>query len=163
VQGTGGATNGRPDAGDTIRLTYSGLANLASIAPGLAYNVPTALGVTLTGTAGSSGDVLRFSGAGANLGSVTVAANFYSNNKVLTYTGSTFTATQGTNAAGQPVTVLTITLGSIPATLPNGEALTPNLTPGVLGWTPSAAVTDAGGVACATAPVTESGASDLDF
>ena len=67
---------------------------------------------------------MRFSGAGANLGSVTVAANFYSNNKVLTYTGSTFVATQGTNAAGQPVTVVTITLGSLPATLPNGEALT---------------------------------------
>ena len=163
VQGTGGATNGKPDAGDTIRLTYSGLANLASISPGLAYNAPTGLGVTLTGTAGSAGDVMRFSGAGANLGSVTVAANFYSNNKVLTYTGSTFVATQGTNAAGQPVTVVTITLGSLPATLPNGEALTVNTAPGQMGWTPSAAVTDAGGIACATTPVTESGASDLDF
>ena len=33
VQGTGGATNGKPDAGDTIRLTYSGLANLATHQP----------------------------------------------------------------------------------------------------------------------------------
>ena len=161
VQGATGATNGLPDRNDTITLTYSGLANLATIKPGLAYNTPTALGVTLTGTAGNSGDILTFSGA--NLGTVAVASNFYSNNKTMTYTGSTLTATQGTNASGQPVTVLTITLGSPPATLPNGEAFTANTSAGTMVWTPSAAVTDGGGTASSTTAVTESGASDRDF
>ena len=88
---------------------------------------------------------------------MTVASNFAPNNRTVTYTGSTLSASQGTDALGRPVTVLTIRLGN------PSSALTVNLATGVLGWDPSGAVTDAAGVACSTTTVLESGASDLDF
>ena len=83
----------------------------------------------------------------------------------MTYTGSTLTATQVTNAAGQPVTVRDASgSGRRRATLPNGEAFTANTAAGTLVWTPSAAVTDDRAASPARPRrVTETGASDRDF
>lgn len=159
VQAANGGTAGIPDAGDTLTFTYSSLMNLSSIQSGLTYGGSVAIGTALTGSTGQLGDTLAF--PGSNLGSVTVSSNFYSNNKTLTFSGSTITASQGTDA-GNPVTVLTVRLGTA-GTIPAGESLKSVTTAGTLVWTPSAGATDASGAPSATTPVSESGASDRDF
>ncbi len=155
VQGANGGVAGIPDRLDRITLTYSGLANLSTIQSGLVYGTPSALAVTLTGAPGTKGDTISF--ANANIGAVSAGGTFFGNNKDLVYTGSTLTASQGSDAQGRPVTVLTITLGT-PASTPTSDTKAFNLS-----WTPSAAATDNGGTACLTTGVTESGLLDADF
>jgi chitinase len=160
VQAANGGVSGIPDAGDTVTFTYSALMDLSTIRAGLAYGSAAGVGVTLTGGTGQLGDTLAITGA--NLGSVTVASNFYSNNKTLVFNGSTITATQGADANNQPVTVVTVRLGTA-AAIPNGESLKAVTTAAGLIWTPSGSARDVGGVACATTVANESGVSDLDF
>jgi hypothetical protein len=152
---TGGAL-GKPESGDTLRLTWSEAPKASSLVPGWDGTGSTSLTVrlrdgNLVGTGGSA-DALDFQAAGggalAALGSINLKGNYAKNNKTITF-ASTATLSGST---------LTITLGA-----PAGGGPRTWGTPTTMVWTPSAAATDLAGNASSAAPVTESGTVDKDF
>ncbi len=157
----GGSSAGKLDAGDQLALTYSGQVNPASISSG--WN-GSATAVTLRlrdgnilglGNRGDTVDVLR-SNVAVNLGSVNLKQEYIKTNKTTTF-NATMVATN-TTVNGAPVTVVTVTLG----TVASGNGLRGG-NPGHLVWTPSSSATDPSGKACSPAPVTETGVLDRDF
>ncbi|WP_243842087.1 Ig-like domain-containing protein [Microbacterium hydrocarbonoxydans] len=158
----GGATAGRVDAGDTLTFTYGKPMLASSISPG--WN-GTALPVTLRlrdgallglGGSGDTVDVLR-SGAAVNLGSVNLRGDYVKAGKTSTFNATMVATTATVN--GAPVTVVTVTVGS----LHGAGALRTATVGAAMTWTPSATATDGGGAPCSTAPVTEVGALDREF
>jgi hypothetical protein len=157
----GGATPGKLENGDAITFTYSEEVKLSSVTAGWSG---TALPVTVRlrdgnllglGNSGDTLDVQRSAGT-VNLGSVNLKSDFVKSNKTTVF-NATMTATTVT-VAGVTRTVVTVQLGS----LASGGALR-TAAASTMVWSPSALVTDLSGVACSSAPATESGALDKDF
>ena len=160
---SGGATAGRLDSGDSLRLTYTDQVNPASISAG--WNGATSLAVTLRlrdgvvlglGARNDSVDVLR-NGAAVNLGAVNLAADYVKNNKTVQFNAAMTMST--TTVGGTTASVVTITLGSVAS----GSGLRTVSGTATMTWTPSALVTDLNGRSTSTAPVTERGTVDRDF
>jgi hypothetical protein len=160
ANGTGVA--GKLDAADTLTLTYSDRVNPATITSGW---TGTAIPVSVRvrdgnllglGNSGDTLDVLR-SGSPVNLGSVNLKADLLKTNRTVTFNATLTAGTATVN--GVTVTTVTVQLG----TVASGSGLrTTSTTPSMV-WSPSAAATDLNGIACSTAPVTETGAADRDF
>ena len=159
---SGGATAGRLDAGDVLRLTYTDQVNPATVASG--WTGATSLAVTvrlrdggLMGL-GAKGDTLDFSRAAGtlNLGSVNLKADYVKTNKTVTFAGTMTISTATVN--GRTVSVLSVTLGAA-----SGSGLRTNAATAAMVWGPSATVADLNGQAGSTAPATELGALDRDF
>jgi hypothetical protein len=122
-----------------------------------ATGVPVVLHHSGDGTPLITGrDYLTFTGV--NLGQVAFAQN-YINSQSASFGNATMVATTPT-VDGVPVTRITITLG---APTSGGQRLRTTSNTGAIQWSPSAVVTDAGGTACDTAVVTESGGNDADL
>jgi hypothetical protein len=160
----GGATAGRLEAGDTMTFTYSRQMNPASISSGwngaaLPVTVRLQDGILLgLGGAGDTVDIQR-SGAAVNLGSVNLKGDYVRNRKTSTFS-ATMTATTVT-VNGLPVTVVQVVVGSL---VQGGALRTASAASGAaMVWTPSASATDLSGGASSVAPVTESGALDVEF
>jgi hypothetical protein len=159
----GGASAGRLDAGDVLRLTYTD-----AIAPGSVTTGWTGSSMPVTvrlrdgnllglGSKADTVDVQR-SGAAVNLGSVNLKGDFIKSNKTVSYNATMTLGSVTVN--GVAASVVTLTLGSVSGTsqgLRTSAALT------TMVWTPAAAVTDRNGQATSVAPVTESGPADRDF
>jgi hypothetical protein len=157
VQTANSGTAGRLNAGDRIVLTYTSAVNPATILTGWNGAATTVAARTVDGLSlGRTSTDDTFSVDGTNLGTVNLRGNFVRKNKTLTITGSTMTAST-TTVNGATATVVTITLGT-----PVGSAATAS-TLGAMVWTPLSAVRTTTGVACSTAPATESGTADKDF
>ena len=101
-------------------------------------------------------DYLTFTGV--NLGQVAFAQN-YINSQSASFGNATMVATTVT-VDGVPATRITITLG---APTSDAQRLRTTSNTGAIQWSPSAAVTDAGGTACDATTVTESGGNDADL
>lgn len=158
----GGASTGRIDAGDVLRLTYTDQVTLASVTPGWTGGQ---LAVTLrlrdalsVGSSGSNDtvDILR-NGTALPLGTVNLKQNYIKNNKQALF-NATMVASS-TTVGGVPATVITITVGN----LASGGSLRTAGSAAAMIWTPAASVTDLNGQPGSTAPVTELGALDKDF
>lgn len=153
---------GRLDAGDTITYTFSKQMTLGSILPGWSgAATPVTLrlrdgGLVGTGNAGDTIDVLAGSTPVA-LGTVNLRGDYVKSGKTST-SNATMVATTAT-VNGSPVTVVTVTVGS----LISGGALRTVTTASTMIWSPSGSATDLSGAACSTAPVSETGAADREF
>ena len=158
----GGATAGKLDSGDVLRLTYTDQVNLATVSAGWAgAAIPVTLRLRDGGLLGLSAkgdtvDVLR-SGAAVNLGSVNLANDFVKSGKTVVLNATM--AASATTVNGTTATVVTITLG----TVASGSGLRSVTGGSTMVWTPSAAVTDLNGLPTSTAPASELGALDRDF
>lgn len=149
VQATNGGVLGRPDAGDTLVLTYAGTVDPATVRPTTATFSDKAVGPATATDRVSLG----------NLGTIALPQNYVRKKKSVTL-NVTVSVTSGTTA-GLTTTTVTVTLGGVSS----GAAsdLVSSATAGAMTWTPSANAKSATGVACSTTPVTESGASDRDL
>ncbi|KQR03541.1 signal peptidase I [Arthrobacter sp. Leaf141] len=163
IQATNGGVLGRVDAGDTISFSYSQQVNLATVTPG--WN-GAALPVTVRlrdgnllgqGNAVDTLDVQR-AGSTVNLGAVNTKGNYVKNRKTVTLNGTMTAAPVTVN--GIPRTVVTVTVGAVAS---GAGSLRSYTTPVNMAWTPTAAVTNAAGVASSLAPATETGTLDRDF
>lgn len=158
----GGATAGKLETGDSVTFTYSHQVNLATVASGWT-GAATAVtvrvrdgGLLNLGTKGDTLDVLR-NGVALNLGSVNLKEDYLKTSKTAGF-NATMTASTAT-VNGAPVTVVTVRLG----TLASGGGLRTVSLASAMVWSPVAAVTDLNGIACSTAPATESGPADREF
>ena len=158
----GGASGGRLDTGDVLRLTYTDQVNLGTITPGW---TGAALPVTLRlrdgnalglGSKNDSVDVLR-NGAAVNVGAVNLRGDFIKTNKSVTY-NATLTAL-ATTVNGVPATQVVVTVG----TMASGSGLRTSTTTGTMSWTPSAGATSLAGRPCSTAPTAELGVLDREL
>lgn len=149
VQATNGGVLGKPDAGDTLVLTYAGTVDPATIKPTTVTFSDKAVGPATATDRVSLG----------NLGTIALPQNYVRKKKSVTL-NVTVAVTSGTTA-GLTTTTVTVTLGSVSG----GAAsdLVSSATAGAMTWTPSANARSGSGVACSTSPVTESGASDRDL
>jgi chitinase len=150
---SGGAIAGRPDAGDTISLTWSEPIAPASVLAGWDGSA-TAITVRLTNSANN--DRMDFYNAAnttrLNLvrtaTDLRLARNYVSGAVVLNGTmvrnGNTITVTLGTVVSG-------------------GASLATSTATGAIRWRPSASALDVSGKASSTTTVTESGTADSDF
>ena len=153
---------GRLDAGDRMTFTYSKAMMTGSILPG--WNgaaTPVTLrlrdgGLLGTGSAGDTVDLLVGSTA-VRLGTVNLRGDYVKSGKTSTSNATMTAATVTVN--GAPVTVVTVTVGS----LISGGALRTATTANTMSWSPSGSATDLSGAACSTAPVSETGALDREF
>lgn len=158
----GGGTAGRIDAGDVVTLTYTDAVALGTITSGwtgAALNVSVRIqdgNILGLGNSGDTLDVLR-SGNAVNLGSVALKNDLVKSGKAATF-AATMTASSVT-VNGRPVTVVTLTLGSITS----GGGLRTASTSTSMIWSPSDVVTDAFANRSSTAPTTELGTLDRDF
>jgi hypothetical protein len=159
VQGAA-VTNGTPSATDTVTLTFSGVVDLTTIKPGWTSGTtaaPLVLHHSGDGSPVITGrDYLTFTGV--NLGQVAYAQN-YINSQSAAFGNATMVATTVT-VDGVAATRVTVTFG---AATSGSQRLRTTSNTGAIQWSPSAAVTDAGGTACDTATVTESGGNDADL
>lgn len=149
VQATNGGVLGRPDAGDTLVLTYAGTVDPTTIKPATVTFSDKAVGPATATDRVNLG----------SLGTIALPQNYVRKKKSVTL-NVTVTVTNGTTA-GLTTTTVTVTLGSVSS----GAAsdLVSSATAGAMTWTPSASARSGTGVACSTSPVTESGASDRDL
>jgi hypothetical protein len=158
----GGANAGRLDAGDVLRLTYTGQVRPDSLSAGFTgAAVPVVVrlrdGLALgLGSKDDTVDVLR-NGLPVNLGSVDLHQNFIRNNRTVQLNATMVASTTTVN--GVTATTVTITLG----TVASGTGLRTSTVSGTAVWTPSAAATDLAGTACSATPVSELGAADREF
>ncbi|WP_374970614.1 Ig-like domain-containing protein [Terrabacter sp. BE26] len=159
---SGGATVGRADSGDVLRLTYTQQVSLTTISPGW---TGASLQVTLRlrdgnllglGNTGDTLDVLR-GGATVNLGAVNLKQDYIKSNKTAQFNATMVASTTTVN--GVTATVVTITLGSTT----NANVLRTSSTASTMVWTPAAAATDLKGMPSSTAPTSELGALDREF
>jgi chitinase len=165
VNRTGGAA-GKPEAGDTVVLTWSRVMSATTLVTG--WNGTGTVGVSVrlvdgattgigTGSGADALQLLNAAGSAGGLGTVNLKANYVKSKKSVTFAG---TATQSTVLiAGTDRTVVRITLGAVTS----GTGLrTAGGTP-IMAWSPSATGRDPAGNAASTAPVNELGAADRDF
>jgi hypothetical protein len=151
IQATnGGATAGKLETGDTLRLTYSEAMAPASILSGWT-GASQAIRVYVND--GGTIDTMDFrNSAGATRLNLTGSATDLSLGADFVSTATIFNATMSMSG-----TVVTVTLGTrISGTLKTAAA-------GKLTWMPSALSTDTAGIAALTTLVNESGTSDRDF
>jgi len=159
---SGGATAGKLDSGDVLRLTYTQQVDPTTITPGwTGASLPVTLRLrdgAVLGLSSSSDtiDVLR-SGATVNLGSVNLKQDYVKTSKTASFNATMVAST--TTVAGVPATVVTITLG----TTSNASLLRTATTASTMVWTPSATVTDLNKFPSSTAPTSELGALDREF
>lgn len=163
VQTTNGSGSaGRPDAGDSVTLTYSEVVAPSSITPGwTGAALPVSLRLRdgkLLGL-GSKGDTLdvQRSGGSVALGSVLLRGDYIKATKTATFS-ATLTATTVT-VDGVDRTVVTLQIGT---TTSGGNSLR-TATAATMSWTPSTAATATTGAACAPAPAAETGPLDREF
>ncbi|HYI98491.1 MAG TPA: hypothetical protein VEX36_02265 [Thermoleophilaceae bacterium] len=148
-----GGIAGRPEAGDTLTLTFSKPIDPNSVL-GAWSGADTSVVVRIT-NGGTGNDVLTIRNA-ANaaqlpLGSIALGRIDYVTTTV--NFGATATASQ----MRQVGNTIVLTLGTPSAAGTTAAAAAPIV------WTPAAGATDAAGNATSTAAVTETGAADLDF
>lgn len=158
----GGASAGKLDAGDTIRLTYTDQVNPATITSGWSGS---AIAVSLRlrdgnllglGAKGDTFDVLR-NATPVNLGSVNLNQDYVKSSKTATFNATMVASTVNVN--GNSATQVTITLGSLAS---GGGLRTVSAGAGMV-WTPSSSATDPLGLPCSAAPTSELGALDREF
>ncbi len=149
-----GGTNGKPEAGDSMTLTYSEAIDPNTVLSGWSGGSQAVVIEIVDGGASTNDklDVLNASTlAQLPLGTVDLGRKDYVS-KTTTFgasgTASTMVLSSGT---------ITLTLGT-----PSSTAGTAAAT-GTLVWTPSATVTDAAGNPASTTAVTETGTPDKDF
>lgn len=152
----GGLQTGRPEAGDTITLTFGEQMDPASIMSG--WSGPAANMVVRISNAGAAAnDLVTFYDAANNtqlaLGSVNLGRHGYVNTNATISFGATGTASSMVQAAG----VVTITLGT-PSTTANRDTNSTTMT-----WTSSTSATDLAGNAGTGNAATESGGADREF
>jgi hypothetical protein len=161
----GAGTAGRADEGDTITLTYSREVLPATIRSGWT-GAATAVTVRLrdgnlaglgTGNKGDTLDVLVGS-TPVGLGSVNLKEDYVKSNKTATF-NATMTAASVT-VDGVVRTVVTVRIDSV---VSSTRILRTVTTPAAMVWTPSASATGTDGLACSTAPATETGTPDREL
>jgi hypothetical protein len=148
----GGATAGKPEAGDRATLTFSEAIDPETVLAGWT-GASTSVVVRIANNGG--GDLLTIRNAANTaqlpLGSVNLIGTAY------------VTATRDFGATGTASTMvlsgdtITITLGT-----PSGATGT-QATTGTMTWTPTATVTDRAGNTCMTTVANETGAADFEF
>jgi hypothetical protein len=148
----GGTTVGRPEAGDTMTLTYSEIIDPETILAGWTGGATNVV-VRITNLGG--GDVVTIRNAANTaqlaLGSIDLGGTQY------VAADRDFGDTGTASTMVQSGATITLTLGT-----PSGATGTqvPNKT---MAWTPSATATDRAGNACSTTVVNEGGAGDIEF
>jgi hypothetical protein len=152
----GGTTAGKPEAGDTVTLTYSEQIEPISILAGWGGGSQNVV-VRVSNAGGTSNDMITFWNAANTaqlpLGTVNLGRSGYVAKGTTVTFGATGTASTMVQSAG----TLTITLGT-PSTTTNTVSNTTTMT-----WTPSATATDRAGNAASTTAATESGTADKEF
>jgi hypothetical protein len=148
----GGATVGKPEAGDTTTLTFSETIDPESVLAGWT-GASTNVVVRIVNQGGGDRLTIRNAANTAQLplGTVNLTGTAY------VTADRDFGATGTASSMVQSGASITITLGS-----PSGATGTQAL-PGIMAWTPSATATDRAGNACQTTVATESGVADLEF
>ena len=148
----GGSTVGKPEAGDTMTLTFSEVIDPDSVLAGWTGGATNVV-VRITNAGG--GDIVTVRNAANSaqlpLGSVDLTGVQY------VTADRDFGATGTASSMVQSGASITITLGT-----PSGATGTQG-PPKAMIWTPSATATDRAGNACQTTVANESGANDLDF
>jgi hypothetical protein len=148
----GGATVGKPEAGDTITLTTSEIVDPETVLAGWT-GASTNVVVRILNQGG--GDRLTIRNAANTvqlpLGTVNLTGTAY------VTVDRDFGATGTASTMVQSGTTITITLGT-----PSGATGT-QATTGAMAWTPTATMTDRAGNACQTTVANESGAADVEF
>lgn len=159
----GGGTAGRMDAGDTLTLTFSRQVRPATVTSGWtgaaqAVSVRVRDGNTLG--LGNRGDTLdvQLVGSVVNLGSVNLQDDYVKTGKTVVLNATMTAGTVTTD--GVVRSTITLLLGTVGS---GANDVRSALTAAHMAWTPSAAVLDANGNACSTAPVTETGTPDKEF
>ncbi|HVA02369.1 MAG TPA: prepilin-type N-terminal cleavage/methylation domain-containing protein [Acidimicrobiales bacterium] len=158
IETVGNPQDNRPDSGDQIVFTYDEAMKVGTIQNGWAGGSEA---VTAEFTRQGSQTQLTISCSGRrcntiNLGTVTLGDNSgtrYVNGFRTVDLNATMVMT--TNAAGQTVVTVTLTLSSDSVSTVNGNTS--------LIWTPSANVTNSAGVASATTAVTEMNSPERNF
>jgi hypothetical protein len=152
----GGATAGKPEAGDTVTLTYSEQIEPISVLAGWG-GASQSVVVRISNGGGSTKDMLTVWNAANTaqlpLGTVNLVRAGY----VAKGTTVTFGASGTASTMVQSGSALTITLGT-PSTTTNTVTTTGNMT-----WTPSTTATDRAGNAASSTAATQSGAADKAF
>jgi hypothetical protein len=148
----GGVTAGKPEAGDSVTLTFSEPTDPESV---LAGWTGATTNVVVRITNGILGDQLTVRNA-ANaaqlpLGTVGLGGTAYVS------ADRDFGATGTASTMVQSGSTITITLGT-----PSGTTGTEAL-PGSMTWTPTTTLTDRAGNTCQTTVATETGALDVEF
>lgn len=164
VQGSNGGVLGKVDTGDKLVLTYSGVIDPTTVLTGWS-GAATPITVTLNDAAlaggPGGGDWMTFAagskGTPVNLGAVAFGENYVKLKKTATLNATLAATTQ--TIGGQPVTVVTVTMG----TTVSGGGLRQSSAPGTITWAPSTAVRTSTGVSCSSTPATETGAADQDL
>jgi hypothetical protein len=165
IQTVGNPADNKPDSGDQIVYTYNQAMSLNSIYNGLTLNNPVTVNAVLSRSNGATSLTIQCTARfcnNPNLGTVSLGdtgASHYIAGGIFGGTNTvTLTATMvaSTNAAGQ--TVITITL-----TQSNNSSISAVAGNTTLMWTPSNGATNPTGVACATTPITETGAPKANF
>lgn len=148
----GGATVGRPEAGDSITLTFSEIIDPQSV---LAGWTGTAANVVVRITNNAGGDLLTIRNAANTvqlpLGSVNLIGTGY------VTANRDFGATGTASSMVQSGATITVTLGT-----PSG-ATTTQAAAGTMTYTPTATLTDRAGNTCQTTVATETGVADVEF
>ncbi len=148
----GSTTVGKPEAGDTMTLTFTEVIDPDSVLAGWTGG---ATNVVVRIAAVPGGDVFTIRNAANTaqlpLGSIDLGGSQYVS------TDRDFGATGTPSSMVQSGSTITLTLGT-----PSGATGTqvPNKT---MAWTPSATATDRAGNACSTTVVNESGPGDVEF
>jgi hypothetical protein len=157
VQSTNGSggVNGKPEAGDTVTLTYTEAMDGASILAG--WNGASTNVVVRLNDGGAGSDTMTVWDSTntnqLNLGSVNLGRSDYVTGNV------TFGATGTPSTMVKSGSSITVTLGS-----PSDTALVGTAGgTGTMVWTPSASATDLAGNACSTTSKSELSATDKDF
>jgi hypothetical protein len=148
----GGATPGKPEAGDSVTYTYSEAIDPQTV---LAGWTGASTNVVVRITQNGGGDVLTIRNAANTaqlpIGSVDLVGTAY------------VTANRDFGATGTASTMvlsgatITITLGTA------SGATGTQATTGTMAWTPTTTVTDLAGNTCMTTVATETGAADVEF
>lgn len=148
----GGATVGKPEAGDSVTLTFSEVIDPQSV---LAGWTGTATNVVVRITNNAGGDLLTIRNAANTaqlpLGSVNLIGTGY------VTANRDFGATGTASSMVQSGTSITITLGT-----PSGATAT-QVAAGTMTYTPTATLTDRAGNTCQTTIANETGAADLEL
>ena len=148
----GGGTVGQLEEGDSLAFTWSAELDLASVTTGW-----TGASQVVSVDVKEKTLTISRSGGAINLGRFDLIRSYTKNSVKFEGTMTASTTTVG----GVVRTTVTVVLGRRTS---GGVGLINTVSePGAMVWTPSAAVTDRNGRACSTAPVTESGALDVEF
>jgi hypothetical protein len=148
----GGATAGKPEAGDSVTLTFSEVIDPESVLAGWT-GASTNVVVRITNAGGGDSVTIRNAANTVQLplGSVNLNGTAY-------VTGTRdFGATGTASAMVQSGATITLTLGT-----PSGATGTQAGT-GTMAWTPVATALDRAGNACQTTVANETGGADVEF